>query len=53
MNVCILMGSMIEHGNTKALLQPFIEELKSKEVDINEIWLKDRNIAYGRKNIVH
>jgi len=45
MNVCILMGSMKENGNTATLVQPFIEQLKIKEINVEYIWLYDKNIA--------
>jgi len=34
MNVCILMGSPREHGNTAELAKPFVEELKSNGAEV-------------------
>jgi putative NADPH-quinone reductase len=45
MNICILMGSMKKNGNTATLVQPFIEQLRGKEVHVEYIWLYDKNIA--------
>lgn len=44
MNVCILMGSPREHGNTAALLEPFLEELDLRGHVCEVIRLYDQEI---------
>ncbi|MCB2291315.1 flavodoxin family protein [Clostridium sp. CS001] len=44
MNICILMGSMKHNGNTEMLLRPFVEQLKSKDLEVQYIWLCDKEI---------
>ncbi|WP_243154868.1 NAD(P)H-dependent oxidoreductase [Clostridium thermarum] len=39
MNICILMGSIRKNGNTKTLLDPFIEELMKEKATVQYIWL--------------
>lgn len=52
MKVCILMGSMKKNGNTATLLQPFLEQLKVQEVDIQYIWICDHHIEPCRSCFV-
>ncbi|WBW99167.1 flavodoxin family protein [Oceanirhabdus sp. W0125-5] len=44
MNVCILMGSMKKNGNTEMLSRPFVEQLKSQGINVEYIWLSDKNL---------
>lgn len=44
MNVCILMGSPREDGNTASLLKPFSDELQKMGVSFDLFWLKDLDI---------
>lgn len=44
MKVCILMGSPRLNGNTVELVKPFIEELEKRNVQVEYIVLKDKNI---------
>jgi multimeric flavodoxin WrbA len=44
MKCCILMGSPRKNGNTAALLQPFIEELRLHQIDYDLVWLYDKQI---------
>ena len=44
MNICVLMGSMRKNGNTEMLLRPFVEQLKSKDLEVQYIWLCDKHI---------
>lgn len=45
MKFCILMGSPRKKGNTAALLNPFIQELKLQDIQHDMIWLQDKQIA--------
>lgn len=44
MKFCILMGSPRKNGNTAALLNPFMDELKNMEAEVSCIWLYDKKI---------
>ncbi|HCQ90202.1 MULTISPECIES: flavodoxin family protein [unclassified Clostridium] len=44
MNICVLMGSMRKNGNTEMLIRPFVEQLKSQDVEVQYIWLCDKHI---------
>jgi multimeric flavodoxin WrbA len=44
MNICILMGSPRENGNTATLLKPFIKEIKDLGADVEYITLYDKHI---------
>ncbi len=52
MNICILMGSMRKDGNTATILRPFVEQLKSQEVNVEYIWLSDKYIESCRSCFV-
>ena len=38
------MGSMRKNGNTETLVRPFVEQLKSQDVEVQYIWLYDKHI---------
>lgn len=44
MNICVLMGSMRKNGNTEMLIRPFVDQLKSQDVEVQYIWLCDKHI---------
>lgn len=48
MNICILMGSMRKGGNTETLIKPFIEKLKSNNVNVEYIWLYNKYLEQCR-----
>lgn len=44
MKCCILMGSPRKSGNTAALLEPFMNELRKNKVECELVWLYDLEI---------
>ena len=44
MKCCILMGSPRKGGNTAALLEPFMDELRKNKVECELVWLYDLEI---------
>jgi len=44
MKLTILMGSPRKNGNTNALLEPFMEELKRKGVEYDLFWIYDMDV---------
>ena len=44
MDVCILMGSPRQNGNTAAILEPFMDELEKSGVSTDLFWLKNMEI---------
>ena len=44
MNCCILMGSPRRHGNTAALLEPFVAELTDSGIGCQTLWLHDKTL---------
>ncbi|MBU3144596.1 flavodoxin family protein [Clostridium sp. CF012] len=46
MRVLILMGSFRHNGNAATFLKPFIDKLKSMDVEVEYVTLTDKNISY-------
>lgn len=44
MRYCILMGSPRKNGNTRKLMESFLEELKQNQIQYDFIWLYDKKI---------
>lgn len=45
LNVLVLMGSPRRDGNTATLTAPFVKRLRSREVNVETVYLYDKNIS--------